>query len=101
MSDEAKIEAYRSARLDCELARNILQGHDFGELLAAISLADSLGPVLDPTLYREKHGAMAEDRKAFEAAAAFLRTWPSPENRRPAQISKPSDPSDVTGGGGS
>lgn len=71
-------EAYKEARIACQLARTILKAHedDFAELLRAISRAETLGPILDPTLYRDKRKAMDEDRKVFEAAAAFLRTWP-------------------------
>jgi hypothetical protein len=72
---DAYRDAYRNARLACELARNLLREHDFGELLRAIGRAEALGPMLDPTLYREKAGAMDEDRKVFEAAARFLGAW--------------------------
>lgn len=81
MSDR---ESYIAARMACEVARNLLRGHDFAALLAAISKADALGPMLDPTLYRDKHVAMAEDEKVFRAAVAFLAAWKKREEVRRA-----------------
>lgn len=72
-------EAYIAARMACEVARNLLSGHDFGALLEDISRADALGPFLAPTLYREKNNAMADDEKVFRAAKRFLATWPKDE----------------------
>lgn len=41
--------------------------------LAAISLADSVGPLVDPTLYREAHLKMDAVREAAEALRGFQR----------------------------
>ena len=68
-------ESYITARMACEVARKLLEGHNFDELLADIDRADALGPLLDPTLYREKHRAMEEDAEVFRAALRFLSTW--------------------------
>jgi len=38
------------------------------EALAAANKADALGPILDPTLYREKQRALDEDRELIRAA---------------------------------
>lgn len=65
----------------CELARNFLTQHNFKKLLDAISVADSLGAMLDPTLYRDKHAAMLEDRVVFEAAQRFLQAWDKADGR--------------------
>jgi hypothetical protein len=73
--DNDAIEEYRHARITCELARNFLKQHDFKKLLNAISLADSVGAMLDPTLWRDKHEAMLEDKAVFEAAQKFLDVW--------------------------
>lgn len=67
---------YRDARMACELVRNMLAGYDFAELLDAISRAHASAPLLDPTLYMQKSGAMDEDAKVFRAALAFLAAWP-------------------------
>lgn len=68
-------DSYISARMACEVARNLLTGHDFEELLRDIGDADALGPMIDPTLYRDKSRAMAEDAEVFRAALRFLDTW--------------------------
>jgi hypothetical protein len=73
------LEEYRSARITCELARNFLKQYDFKKLLDAISRADAVGAMLDPTLYRDKHQAMLEDRAVFEAAQRFLKVWEKTE----------------------
>jgi hypothetical protein len=73
------IETYQQARIACELARNLLSSHDFQELLRAIERAESVGPIVDPTLYRAKAAAINEDRDVFAAALKFLRTWPEPK----------------------
>lgn len=39
---------------------------------AAARHADAFGPILDPTFYREKAGAMEEDRRMLEAALRFV-----------------------------
>lgn len=77
MTTSSLDEAYINARLACEIARNVLRGHDLAALIGNLDRADALGPFVDPTLYREKRRAMQEDREVFAAAAAFLRAWPS------------------------
>lgn len=72
-----QIGDYRAARMACEVAKALLEQHDFKKLLDAISRADALGPFVDPTLYRSKAGAMLEDRQVFGAARGFLTTWPA------------------------
>lgn len=76
------VEAYRQARLACELARNILKEHDIAELVRAIEHSEALGPMLDPTLYRDKRKQMEEDRRVFEGALAFLRAWEPARRKR-------------------
>lgn len=41
---------------------------DLPELIADIDRAEAVGPVLHPTLYRDRAKAMAEDREIFQAA---------------------------------
>lgn len=80
MSDE-RIQRYREARLACEAAKTILEEYDFAELINAIGHADSVGPILDPTLWMQKSTAMHEDQKVFAAALRFLGTWQKREPR--------------------
>lgn len=72
MSDAAKIEEYRQAVMTAALCRQLLAQHDLPVLLRAIESADAFGPILDPTFYREKAGAMEEDRRMLEAALRFV-----------------------------
>jgi len=67
-----KIKAYRDAVIATQIALAVLVPHDYTELLRAIEHADAFGPLLDPTLWRDKQKAMNEDRKMLEAARAFV-----------------------------
>lgn len=40
-----------------------------GDMLNAISQAEAIGPILDPTLYRDKASRMMEDRRLLESLA--------------------------------
>lgn len=71
MSDK---EAYISAHTAATMAYSLLSMHDYGKLIEAQNTADAIGPIIDPTLYRDKMKAMHEDRTIFEAANAFVRT---------------------------
>lgn len=71
-----KVGRYRHARLACELVRNLLQQHDFSQLLRDIESADAIGPMVDPSLWMKKGKAMDEDREVFRAALRFLGAWP-------------------------
>lgn len=77
MSGGTSVGDYRAARMACEVAKALLEQHDFKKILDAISRAESVGAILDPTLYRDKIGAMLEDRQVFGAARGFLTTWPA------------------------
>jgi hypothetical protein len=61
-------ETYQAAVLACAAARELLRLHDLPALLRAIDHADEAGPIADPTLYRERAGAMHEDRDLMRAA---------------------------------
>ena len=61
-------EEYQHAVLSCVLAAKMLVVYDIPKLIEAIDRADAVGPILDPTLWREKHRAMDEDRQIIEAA---------------------------------
>lgn len=80
---ELKIEKYRFARAACEFARVVLKEHDIEQILKDINRADAVGMFVDPTLWRDKHQAMDEDKMVFAAALKFLRTWPKKEDTEP------------------
>ncbi len=42
------------------------------ELLLGIEKAEAVGPMLDPSLYREKSAAMAQDKKLLQAAKSLM-----------------------------
>ncbi len=61
-------ETYRAGVTMAAAAARLLAGVDVPGLLADIEHADAVGPLLDPTLYREKARAMGEDRELLRAA---------------------------------
>lgn len=70
---EAKllIDDYRNAVRTAALAATMLQHIDFTMLIRAIDDAHAVGPILEPTLYREKCQAMGEDRALLVAAQSL------------------------------
>lgn len=64
----SKEQEYQDAVITAVLCAKMLSVHDLPALLEAIEHGDSVGPVLEPTLWREKRGAMVEDRAALRAA---------------------------------
>lgn len=63
-----RIRKYRVAVATISTASNMVAMHDIPELLAAIERGHSVGPILDPTLYRDKAKAMEEDAELLRAA---------------------------------
>lgn len=63
-----KIAEYRAAVTQVALAARVIGSHDLPGLLAAIETAHAVGPMLDPTLYREGVKAMDEDADVLRAA---------------------------------
>lgn len=59
---------YRAAVLTCALAGKLLAEHDLPAVLEAIERAEAAGPVLNPTLWKERHKAMLEDKEIVQAA---------------------------------
>ncbi len=66
-------EQYQEAVQMCALAGGALTAHDLPGLLEAIDHAEVAGPLLDPTLYREKGAEMNHDKKLLEAALPLWR----------------------------
>ena len=50
---------------------SLIEGLDLEAAVIAANRADALGPIVDPTLYREKGKALAEDLQMLEAARSF------------------------------
>lgn len=59
---------YRSVVVTASFAAKMLEHLDFDAVIAAIDRAEAVGPIVDPTLYREKSQAMREDRELLVAA---------------------------------
>lgn len=86
MADQEENESmgtddYQSAVIAVAMCGQMLAQHDLPKLLQAM-----MGPCLDPTLWRAKSKAMAEDRAAIEAAiplrALFCSVAAAPEGGR-------------------
>ena len=70
---DPRVEEYRSAVLACALVASMLVQHDLEAILEAIAKGHAAGPIIDPTLYREKMGAMQEDENLVRAALPLWR----------------------------
>ena len=70
---DPKVEQYQSAVITCALAGRVLAQHDIEGLLKAVEWTESVGHVLEPTLYREKAPAMREDAELLKAALPLWR----------------------------
>jgi hypothetical protein len=55
------------------LARQIAEGGGLDAAIEAVGRADSAGAVLDPTLYRERREAMAQDEATLRAVRVLAR----------------------------
>lgn len=55
------------------MARQVDVDAEIDQALAAIAHADSVGAILDPTLYRDRHEAMAQDEATLRAVRALAR----------------------------
>lgn len=67
------IAEYQAALHACATIAKLLQYHDLPALLDAVSTAETVGPLMDPTLWRRQHQAMAEDKALLEAALPLWR----------------------------
>jgi hypothetical protein len=61
-------ERYQAALKACAEACRIVSQHDIRGLIEAIDHAHAVGPIVDPTLYRDKAEAMEQDRELLQAA---------------------------------
>ena len=67
------VEEYRANFQLIIQAARLVHMVDIPQLLNDIERADSIGAMLDPTLYCDKHGAMMEDKEVLEAALPLWR----------------------------
>lgn len=67
------VAGWRAALATVCCANTLLRQFDIPGMLASIERADSVGPILDPTLWRENQEAMNEDRELLEAALPLYR----------------------------
>lgn len=61
-------EEYQLAVRQVAFAAELVRKVNIPKILAAINMAESIGPIADPTLYRKKSAAMQSDKKLLEAA---------------------------------
>ena len=75
MTDQASSAEirYQVAVKACIVACLIVTQHDIPGMLEAIERAHSIGPFLDPTLYRDKVGAMEQDKEILRAALPLFK----------------------------
>lgn len=69
----AKGLEYQAAVGSCALVGAMLTEHDIPAMLRAINHSEAMGPMIDPTLYREKIDAMMQDKDLLEAALPLYR----------------------------
>ena len=73
-------EEYQAAVMMVAAAARLLAGFDVPGLLSDIEHAEAFGPLLDPTLYRDKAKAMGEDRELLRAALPLYQLEASTTN---------------------
>ena len=67
MSD-AQVVEYQSTLKLCAIAGASLLQFDIPKMLENIDRANSVGPILNPTLWMQKHEAMEQDAELLRAA---------------------------------
>lgn len=65
------------------LVAQLIRDIPVAKLLADVDRANSIGPILHPTLWREKANAMALDKKLLEAALPLVK-WARANLKEPA-----------------
>jgi hypothetical protein len=63
---------YRETMMKVALLAQLAADLPVSEMLSAINRADSVGHIVDPTLYRAKHKAMCEDADMLRAIAPLV-----------------------------
>ncbi len=88
MEADEQISEYRSALLLILNSARVMTVIDLPKLLAAIEHSHALGPMVDPTLYREKMRAMDEDKEILTAALPLWKLAKKLEERARAAESE-------------
>jgi hypothetical protein len=65
---------------------NLVKELQLAEYINAINRADSVGPILDPTLWRKGHRKTDILRKMAEGLLEFQKSLPTPEEAQRADI---------------
>ena len=74
MNDDVKVSLdYQDAIRACVMVGAMVSQYDLPEILAAISRAETIGPLVDPVLYIRKRKAMEQDKQLVEAALPLWR----------------------------
>ncbi len=64
----ARVTEHRATVHACLTAARLISAYDLRGALDAIARADTVGPILDPTLYKAKAEAMHQDAEILRAA---------------------------------
>lgn len=83
MSD---VETYQITVRTCAVAMALIEQWDVPKIIAAIENANAVGPIIDPTMYREKSKAMSEDEELLRAA---LPLWKLAKNLKKRAMENP------------
>lgn len=67
-TEKMTIDEYQAAVKSCVVACKLISAFDLPGMLTSIDRADSIGPLIDPTLWIKNSKAMREDREIIEAA---------------------------------
>ena len=71
----SKEEEYQLAVIACGQCAGLLAAHDVRGLIKAISRAETVGPMLDPTAYIRNRDKMLQDKELLEAALPLIRWY--------------------------
>lgn len=76
-------DTWQRAVIASTLAAELLKGHALADLIAAGERSQAIGPLLEPSLWRAKNEALAQDLVVLRAAQTFVATIEA--ERRKAQ----------------
>lgn len=69
MPNNSDTDDYKQAVMAAAMCARIMAVHDIPKLLSAISRAESVGSLLDPTAWIQNRKAMEEDKELLQAIA--------------------------------
>ncbi len=70
----ANVETWQGAVMASMIAAELLKHHPLADLVRAGERSQSIGPLVDPTLWIKKHRALAQDLVVLKAARDFVAT---------------------------